>query len=239
MAVFKYQPTIKTITIIKTTKKKMKTKANNTKQFKDVEGTVFTLDQLKKITTKNHWFEIEGYPNYLISQRGVLKSLERVIQVGDSKPYVHEERVWKGKIDREGYYKTTLIGDNEKRAIRIHQLMAIVFLNHIPNGNKRVCDHINNIKTDNHISNIQVISHRENISKDLKNKTSEYTGVNWSKKGNAWESSIGMGGNRYFLGYFQEELEAYHEYQRALKDWEVFRINPRQRKEIESLTVYL
>ena len=42
----------------------------------------------------------------------------------------------------------------------------MAFLNHKPNGNKLVVDHINNVKTDNRLSNLQIITQRKNTSKD-------------------------------------------------------------------------
>ena len=64
-----------------------------------------------------------------------------------------------------GYYRVGL-----KKSIRVHQLMAICFLNHRPNGMKVVVDHINNIRTDNRLENLQIITQKENVQKYYKNR---------------------------------------------------------------------
>lgn len=121
-------------------------------------------------------------------------------------------------VNRYGYEMVDLYLGKIKKKISVHQLVAIVFLNHIPDKHKIVVDHINAIKSDNRLENLQLISPRLNLSKDKKG-VSKYTGV--SRKSNKWYSQINIEGKVISLGYHSTELEASKAYQDKLKE-----INP-------------
>ena len=99
----------------------------------------------------------------------------------------------------------------------IHQLVAEAFLNHIPNGNRLVVDHIDNEKSNNKLSNLQVITQRENLSKD-RSGMCEYTGV--TLKGTRFRSAITINKKRYHLSYCDSAKEASEIYNKALLDYE-------------------
>jgi hypothetical protein len=102
--------------------------------------------------------------------------------------------------------------------MKVHTLVAMVFLNHKPDGTNKICvDHINNIKTDNRLVNLQLITNRENTSKDKKDGTSKYVGVCWQKSKNKWMAQINIDDKKKYLGYFTDEHEAHLVYQKALK----------------------
>ena len=157
------------------------------------------------------WKDIPGYENYYqVSNQGNVRSLDRKVW----------NRLLKGRIlkyfSSNGYKLVVLRSNNKKKTFRVHQLVAIAFLNHKPDGHKVVVDHINNIKTDNNLSNLQLISHRENSSKDRKGY-SKHTGVYWNKIRKKWTSSILVDGKLKHLGCFTSEEEASKYYQDALK----------------------
>jgi len=152
------------------------------------------------------WKKIKDYPDYEVSNLGNVKSLK-----------FNKERILKALNDGRGYLTVSLLKNGKGKKKKIHQLVAMAFLNHIPNYNNIVVDHINNIPTDNRLENIQLISCRENSSKDRKNGTSKYTGVSWHKKTKKWESKIRINGKVKFLGLFNCEIEASKAYQEALK----------------------
>jgi hypothetical protein len=99
----------------------------------------------------------------------------------------------------------------------VHQLVAMAFLNHTPCGMNLVVDHINSNKLDNRVENLQLITQRENSSKDIKNKTSKYTGVSWCKHRGKWLSQIYLNKKTYNLGRFNCELSAHLAYINKLK----------------------
>lgn len=151
--------------------------------------------------------DIPGFEGYQVSNLGRVKSFKN-----------KKEVILSNSKNCKGYYKIILRKNNKNYYKGIHQLIAIAFLNHIPNGNKLVVDHKNNIKTDNRLENLQIITNRENSSKDVKNKTSKYTGVYWYKSRSKWMASIGIEGKTKHLGLFTCELEASIAYQNKLKE---------------------
>lgn len=155
------------------------------------------------------WKSIKGYEGlYEVSNLGRVKS----VFYSKSK-----SKILKANIDGVGYLCLGLRKNKQQKTHHIHRLLAIHFLNHTPNGNKLVVDHINNIKTDNRLENLQVITHRENGSKDRKNGHSKYTGVTRYRNNKKWLARITINGVKKHLGMFNTELEASNAYQSALK----------------------
>ncbi len=53
-----------------------------------------------------------------------------------------KEKMLRPYINGGGYLVVTLYKDGESKRFPIHQLVAIAFLNHTPNGRTRVVDHL-------------------------------------------------------------------------------------------------
>ncbi len=152
--------------------------------------------------------DIPGYESlYQVSNLGNVKSLK-----------YYKERILKPSDNGYGYYTIKLYKEGKQKTIRIHILVAMAFLNHVPDGYKIVVDHINNDKLDNRVENLQLITQRENNSKDKKGYSSKYTGVTWHKVANKWVSTIRVGVKKKYLGLFIDEYEAHLAYQKALKE---------------------
>lgn len=157
------------------------------------------------------WKDITGYEGlYQISSFGRVKSFQKWRGLN--------ERILSNRFNKKGYKTVALYKDKKCQNITIHQLVAIEFLNHKRSKMKFVIDHKNNIKTDNELSNIQIVTNRFNISKDIKNKSSIYTGVSFDKKNNKWRSSISINKKQINLGRFNTEIEAYNTYLNKLND---------------------
>ena len=110
------------------------------------------------------WIKIpEEYGNYEISTLGVIRNCET--------------KIIKKQAINSRYYRVTFGTQN----VRVHQLMAICFLNHTPNGMRTVVDHINNNRLDNRLENLQIITQKENIQK--------YYKENYIKKRTQWHGS--------------------------------------------------
>lgn len=164
------------------------------------------------------WKAIPSYEGvYEVSNLGRVKSLPKEWLSGRNTYKKHNGIMLNPCVNKMGYYVVNLTKDKKSNIKTIHQLVAMAFFNHIPNGYKLVVDHKNNNKLDNRLENLQVITQRENASKDKKNKTSKYTGVSWCKKINKWRAGIRFKGKSMCLGYFVNEHEAYLAYQSKLK----------------------
>ena len=158
------------------------------------------------------WKDVIGYEGlYQISNSGRVKSL------GNNK--FKKEKILKDCNDYRGYYKVSLSKNGNVKLRKIHQLVAIAFLNHKPDGtSKIVVDHINDIKTDNRVENLQIITQRENAFKTQGNYTSNYKGVHLKKGRNKWDANITINRKTVYLGSFKDEYKAYQAYQNKLEE---------------------
>ena len=121
-------------------------------------------------------------------------------------------------LNSNGRYRVNLCKNGRSWSnSKIHQLVAIAFLNHKPCGHKIVVDHIDNNKENDKLYNLQLISSRENIVKDMKVGSSKYTGVCWNKRQSKWQGAIRINGKIKHLGYFKDEKKAAQAYQIELK----------------------
>lgn len=167
---------------------------------------------------KEEWKVVEGFEDYQVSNLGRVKSLSRSIWNGQNY-YISKDRILKQTIDYYGYYVVALRKDLKSKSFKVHKLVAISFLKHIPSGYKEVVDHINNNHLDNRLENLQLISQRENVHKDRGNESSKFIGVSWDKASKKWRSQIYLNGKHIKIGWFNDELEASNAYQNKLKEF--------------------
>jgi len=114
---------------------------------------------------------------------------------------------------KRGYLSVSL--SNPYKQFAVHQLVAMAFLNHIPDGTyKLVVDHINNNKLDNSVNNLQIVTARINSTKDRIRKNILPTGV--VKNGKKYASNICINGKPIYLGNFNTIEEASNAYQNML-----------------------
>lgn len=157
---------------------------------------------------KEVWKDVKNYEGiYQVSNFGRVKSFNKV-----------KAKILKCSLTDAGYYRVNLHKNGKQRNFKIHQLVAISFLNHTPNGHKVVVDHIDNNPLNNKLENLQLITNRENSSKDRFGGTSKYIGVSLVGRTNKWKAQIRIKGKDKFLGHFNNELEASNAYQEELKE---------------------
>lgn len=162
------------------------------------------------------WKDVAGfYGLYQVSNFGNVKSLKREINRGNNILPV-KEKLLKSCTNVHGYYMVNLCKNGIQKTSKIHQLVAVAFLNHDPNGMKSVINHKDFDKSNNHVSNLEIVTQRQNTNQKHLKSSSQYTGVSWDKRANKWLSSIKINGKSKHLGLFTCEVEASKAYIKEL-----------------------
>jgi hypothetical protein len=167
--------------------------------------------------TKEIFKDIKGYEGlYQISNHGRVKRLPHFIDNGSNNGYIAKELILKPAIST--YYSVVLSKGGKSKTFRVHQLVAIMFLNHNPCGYRLVVDHKDHNPLNNHMDNLQIVSNRYNSSKDKfrGNHASKFIGVWRNKSLNKWGARIRFNNRRYHLGYYIKEEDASNAYKEAL-----------------------
>lgn len=78
-------------------------------------------------------------------------------------------------------------------------------------------DHINGNGLDNRRKNLRIVTHAQNLmnTKSYKNSSSRFKGVTLVKRNNTWQAKICPQGKTIHLGFFEDEVRAAHEYNKA------------------------
>ena len=171
---------------------------------------------------KEAWKDIEGYEGlYQISNFGNVKSLEKYVNHSSGcGTRTVNERILKPSFNSKGYLIVGLFINGKQKKRTIHQLVAVAFKNHIPNGHILVVNHKDFNKLNNRVKNLEIVTQRENTNQKHLKSSSIYTGVSWRKDCNKWNAKIRIKGKTKHLGYFtiDNELDASNAYQNALKE---------------------
>ena len=157
---------------------------------------------------KEEWGDIPGYEDqYEVSSTGIVRSKPR-LKWGGRGWYNSNGRVLKSHIRNSGYSHVILCKDSKTRCYFIHQLIAMAFWGHTPDGTSgMVVDHIDNNPSNNNIENLQVISHRENCYKDK-----DAPGVYWHNKNQKWCAVFTFRYEKKYIGSFDTKAEAKEAY---------------------------
>ena len=162
------------------------------------------------------WKEVKNYEGiYEVSNLGNVKRLS-IKKLNGRYFSICKERLLKIQTDKDGYQIVSLSNNKIKKMRKVHQLVAEAFLNHSPNGQELVIDHIKSIKNDNRVENLNIVSSRENTHRKKRIAKSKYVGVSWHKLNCKWQARIGIKFKRIHLGTFNTEIEAHEAYQKAL-----------------------
>ena len=151
------------------------------------------------------WKKIKGFESYEVSNYGNVKSLKN-----------KNEKILKANMSAN-YLKVTLSENGKLKNFRIHQLVAICFLNHIPNNLKEVIDHKDSNNLNNHVDNLRIISHRQNMSKERTLKSGLPVGVSYQKRHKKYYAQIKINNKSYHFGSYNTLEEASIAYQNKLK----------------------
>lgn len=177
------------------------------------------IEKVSKAKAKAEvWRDVPGYEGYYqVSNTGIVRSLDRTVLSKNGHERFYKGRFFEGS-DVNGYKQIILSRDSKQELFYTHQLVAMVFLDHKPNGHTLVVDHIDGDRTNNNVDNLRIVTNRENSSicfkKNRDSFTSEYVGVRQDK--DKWRAQIRFNNKVIHLGYFDIELKASKAYQSAL-----------------------
>lgn len=117
--------------------------------------------------------------------------------------------------------KTSNKGGTRPYAVRTKKniLMHRIIIN-APDG--LLVDHINGETLDNRRCNLRLANNSQNVwnqrtQQNRKNKTSQFKGVSWDKKGRIWRPRIRIKQNVILLGSFDSETDAALAYDTAAR----------------------
>lgn len=153
------------------------------------------------------WKDVIGYEGlYLISNIGNVRSLDLIYQRGNTNNYHKKGKILTKNFDGN-YYSVCLYKEKKGKTIRIHQLVAIHFVDNT--NNEKNVNHKDGDKLNNHFSNLEWCNHRENINHSFKIKNeNKICGVFLDKKSKKFRSQITIKGKQLHLGTFESDVEA-------------------------------
>lgn len=136
------------------------------------------------------WKRLKNDPTMMVSENGDVRKYT------DSGNFFQ----YKPTLTPDGYYRVKTYG--------CHQWVAMAFLDHEPNGNEYVVDHIDGNRKNNHVSNLQIITQGENILKRNTPKTSIYPFVAFEPKSQRYRVALKAEGKVRYYGSFSNEDDA-------------------------------
>lgn len=114
------------------------------------------------------WMDIKGFKNfYMISSKGRIKSVDRIISDGKGGKRKHKGRILKQRVTNCGYKLVTLHKNGKYFQKTVHRLVAEAFLK--KPRNKNLVNHIDGNKKNNSVFNLSWCNASENVNHAYKN----------------------------------------------------------------------
>ena len=151
-------------------------------------------------------YQIKGYPDYYITKCGRVFSTKRKA-VKELIPRLLGSETSKSlSVD---------LHQKKRFTLKVHQLVAVNFLQHEASGMNRIVDHINGDRLNNHLSNLQIISQRENTTKD---KSADLLPVGVDYRKGKFRARIYFKSIQEHIGLFSTPEQASQAYQNRLDE---------------------
>lgn len=116
--------------------------------------------------TKEIYKDVPGFEGlYQVSNLGNVKSLTRTFWRETVKRHAHwitlDEKLLSPQKDGQGYLHVRLAKNKRYSLWKVHQLVALTFLNYDRKDKETQVHHLNSVKTDNRLENLEVIDSLE------------------------------------------------------------------------------
>jgi hypothetical protein len=113
------------------------------------------------ISTQEQWLPVVGYDGYEVSDRGRVRSIDRIVEVGSGSRSVTGRLLSLG-TNNSGYRNVGMGSRKAGRPIRVsvHKLVAEAFIGPRPSGMD--INHIDGQKDNNRCENLEYVTHRNN-----------------------------------------------------------------------------
>lgn len=109
---------------------------------------------------KEIWKEINNFPNYEVSNLGVVRKKKCTIIYSNGMVTNYKERILKQEANRINYKRVTLSQNNIQKRFQTHRLVAEYFSN---NPENKLCvNHIDGNPSNNKVSNLEWCTYSEN-----------------------------------------------------------------------------
>ena len=121
------------------------------------------------------WKDIEGYEGlYQVSNRGRVKSLERIVMRKNGRPYSVPELIKERQIDHKGYDRIGLNKNGKKKRFFVHRLVLQAFN---PSSDETLeVNHIDGNKLNNNVENLEWVTSSENSIHAFENNLHNHQG---------------------------------------------------------------
>lgn len=126
------------------------------------------------------WAPIPGYPGYVASPNGYVRSLDRLAGADGASPRLVVGRILAPCINKQGYQTVKIMDGHWKsrKSEGVHRLIASAFLGPIPEG--ACIDHVNRNPSDNRLRNLRIVPMTAN------GLNREATGCSRTRDGKWW-----------------------------------------------------
>lgn len=109
------------------------------------------------------WKNIDGYPGYLISDYGRVKSIKKVVIQSNGHSMTFPERILKPGVSHGGYLYVTLCRNGDHKAFKIHRLVVNAFIGHF-SPPRNIIHHKDHDRRNNKVENLMWVTQKENIN---------------------------------------------------------------------------
>jgi len=158
------------------------------------------------------WKRISGFDEYSVSNHGNIASHKKQIKNNYGKwvidyDYYKLLKLQVHKPDSDySCYRVALYVNNISKHIRVHRLVAMMFLSDF--SDDKFVDHIDGNPLNNHVSNLRMCNQRENMLNSKNNNELGFKGVSYHVNMKLWASYVYTDKNAREVKYFKYLYDA-------------------------------